>query len=107
MYAISKYFLPAACFLLIAVFFMLLPDLRVCTLEGGSRRFRRVDVLLMSAITLIYAVVAFTGLGNTESPQSFVNLEGQTAMIKPDLSDGAVSKLMLFTGVGIGSYSID
>ena len=107
MYAISKYFLPAACFLLIAVFFMLLPDLRVCTLEGGSRRFRRVDALLMSAITLIYAVVAFTGLGNTESPQSFVNLEGQTAMIKPDLSDGAVSKLMLFTGVGIGSYSID
>ena len=107
MYAISKYFLPAACFLLIAVFFMLLPDLRVCTLEGGSRRFRRADALLMSAITLIYAVVAFTGLGNTESPQSFVNLEGQTAMIKPDLSDGAVSKLMLFTGVGIGSYSID
>jgi hypothetical protein len=107
MYAISKYFLPAACFLLIAVFFMLLPDLRVCKLEGGNRRFQRMDALLMSGITLIYAVVAFTGLGNTESPQSFVNLEGQTASIKPDLSDGTVSTLMLFTGVGIGSYSID
>ncbi len=107
MYEIAKYFLPSACFLLIAVFFMLLPDLRVCALAGGSRRFQRADALLMSAITLLYAVVAFTGLGNTESPQSFVNLEGQTASIKPDLSDGAVSKLMLFTGVGIGSYSID
>ena len=107
MYEIAKYFLPAACFLLIAIFFMLLPDLRVCTLKGGDRRLTRADALIMAGLTLVYAAVAFRGLGNTESPQSFVNMEGETASIRPDPGDGAVSKLMLFTGIGIGSYSID
>ena len=50
MFEISKYFLPSACFLLIAVFFMLLPDLRSCRLNGGERRMEGTDVLIIAAI---------------------------------------------------------
>ena len=109
MYQISKFFLPAACFLLLAAFFMLLPDLRRCDL--GSRRcacrLHRADALGMAMLTLGYAVVAFTGLGNTSSPQSFVNMENREARIELDLESGAVSKLMVFTGVGIGDYTVN
>ena len=109
MYDIAKYFLPAACFLLLAVFFMLLPDLRTCDLGGEqtSHRLRRTDALFMAGLTLVYAVVAFTGLGNTKSPQSFVNMENRTAEVALDPAGGPVTRLMVFTGVGIGSYSID
>ena len=109
MYQLSKYFLPAACFLLLAAFFMLLPDLRCCTLKrsAASRRLRKADVLLIALLTGIYSVPAFSGLGNTRSPQSFANMEGRTAAIRLDPAGGEVRQLMLFTGVGIGSYTID
>ena len=103
----SKFFLPAACFLLITVFFMLLPDLRSCRLGGGESRMDRADWLVMASITLVYAVAAFTGLGNTASPQSFVPMENETAQIGLDEDSGAAARLMVYTGVGIGSYSID
>ena len=109
MYELAKYFLPAACFLLIAAFFMLLPDLRTCTLSGkrASRRLDRKDALLMALLTLLYGVAAFTGLGNTKSPRSFANMEGRTAEVKLDAAGGPAARLMLFTGVGIGSYSVE
>lgn len=109
MFEITKFFLPAACFLIIAVFFMLLPDLRRCELNGGAgkRRLDRADALVMAVITLAYAVAAFTGLGNTKSPESFVNLENETAQLSLDPDAGTATRLMLFTGVGIGSYTVD
>ena len=56
MYELSKYFLPAACFLLLAAFFMLLPDLRSCRLAGetASRRLQRAEALLMALATFPY-----------------------------------------------------
>ncbi len=56
MFEITKYFLPAACFLLITVFFMLLPDLRICKLGGGARRMDRADALVVAGVTIVYAV---------------------------------------------------
>ena len=103
----SRYYLPAACFLLLTSFFLMLPPLKYCRLsEGGSRRMDRRDALLAGVLTLVYALCAFTGLGNTESPQSFVNMQGRTAEMTLDLDGGMVSHLMLFTGVGIGTYEI-
>ena len=107
MFEITKYFLPAACFLLITVFFMLLPDLRICKLGGGARRMDRADALVVAGVTIVYAVAAFMGLGNTASPESFVRMENETAQLGLDPDGGAAAKLMIFSGVGIGDYSID
>ena len=109
MFEISKFFLPAACFLLITVFFMLLPDLRRCELGGGAgeRRFTRADALILTVLMLAYAAAAFAGLGNTRSPQSFVPMENRTAELTLDPDGGEAVRLMIFTGVGIGGYTID
>ena len=107
MFEITKFFLPAACFLLITVFFMLLPDLRICKLGGGKRRMDRADMLVVAGVTVVYAVAAFMGLGNTASPESFVRMENETAQLRLDPDGGAAAKLMIFSGVGIGDYSID
>ena len=106
---LARYFLPAACFLLLTVFFLLLPDLRSCSLRDGqpnSKRLTRADALIMAVLTLVYAAVAFTGLGNTASPETFVNMENREAELTLDINGGAVSHLMLYTGVGIGAYEI-
>ncbi len=106
---LSRYALPAACFLLLVLFFLMLPDLRKCSLgdrQPKNRSLTRQDALIMAAITLVYAVTAFTGLGNTASPQTFVNMENREAELELDLDGGTVSHLMIFTGVGIGGYEI-
>ena len=103
---LAPYYLPSACFLLLTVFFLLMPPLRSCALSGGSRRLDRRDALLAGVLTLAYAVCAFTGLGNTRSPQTFTDLENRTVELTLDLDGGTVSHLMLFTGVGIGDYMI-
>ena len=106
----TRYFLPAATFLLLTVFFLLLPPLRSCRLvntEQSEYRLTRADALIMAVISLLYAAVAFHKLGNIASPDSFVDLEGQSAELV--LTDGGaeVTRLMLFPGVGMGRFEIE
>ena len=106
---LTRYFLPTACFLLLTVFFLLLPDLRGCDLgtrERKPNRLTRFDALAMAVLTLVYGVVAFARLGDRSAPQTFVNMEGREAELTLDTSGGTVSHLMLYTGVGIGGYDI-
>ena len=106
---LTRYILPALTFLLITLFFLLLPDLRDCSLRGekSNRRLDRLDALLMAVVTLVYGVLAFTRLGDTKAPQSFVNMEGRTVELDLDLYGGTASHLMVYTGVGIGRYTLD
>ena len=102
--------LPGLCFLLLTAFFLQLPDLRSCRLRPDDKneyRLDRLDAGLMALITLLYALLAFTHLGDRDAPQSFVNLEGRTAEITLALDSGEASHLMLYTGVGMGSYEIE
>lgn len=92
--------------LLLILFYLGLPDLHSCTLHvRGRKRLDRVDAAIMAAITGVYALVAFWGLGNTASPESFVNMEQRSVTIT--LGEGEVSSLMLYTGIGIGDYHIE
>lgn len=103
------YLMPIALFVLLAIFFMGLPDLRRCRLPGGGgcpRGLDRVDAGIMAAISIIYAAIAFTGLGNTASPQSFADMRGAEAVIELP-GDVYPSRIMLFSGVGEGSYSFE
>lgn len=86
-----------------------LPDLRRCRLPGGGgypRGLDRVDAGIMAAISILYAAIAFTGLGNTASPQSFADMRGAEAVIELP-GDVYPSRIMLFSGVGEGSYSFE
>ena len=105
MNVIVKYSLPLLAALLLLLFYLCLPDLRGCTLSGGKKRLDRRDAVLMAGISLAYALVAFWNLGNTHSPESFVNMENNSVTV--ELGQGSMEKLMLFSGVGIGEYTIE
>lgn len=103
------YLLPISLVILLALFFLGLPDLRRCALPGGDgcpRRIDRTDALIMAGISVVYAAVAFTGLGNTSSPETFAPMENRAAVIELP-GDVYPDKIMLFSGVGEGSYSIE
>ena len=106
---ITRYSLPILTVLLLTLFFLSLPDLRSCALTDPDKtrhRLGRADAVIMAVIMLLYALVAFWKLGNAESPESFVNMENRTESIELDISGGTVTHLMVYEGVGIGSYSI-
>ncbi len=109
MYTLIRIALPIICAGLIVLFFAGLPNLKHCALPGiipAERRFTRKDAAPLLAITLIYAIFAFTGLGNRQSPESFAPMADNSAVIT--LPEGALpSGIMLFSGVGSGTYEIE
>ena len=107
---VFAYFLPLLTVLLLLVYFMTLPDLNRCLLPGEGNRARsraltRRDLLPILLITGIYACTAFFRLGSMRDPQSFAPMAGQVAVIElPE--DASTSRIMLYPGVGMGSYDI-
>ena len=95
-------------FVLLLLFFSGLPNLKTCELprtlmKSEPDRQNRLAVML---ITVIYAVCAFWNLGNTRSPESFVPMEGRDVILRlPE--DTVPDQLVLFPGVGQGTYSIE
>ena len=109
METIAEYALPLAVALLLAIFFLSLPELKGCRIDDEGperRRLDRRDALIMAAIALVYAGVAFYRLGNTRSPESFIYMSGRTSQLElPE--DEPVSSLKLFTGVGMGNLIVE
>lgn len=101
--------LPVLCVGLIVLFFMGLPNLKYCSLPAAApdkRRMTRLDVVVMLIITGVYAVLAFSGLGDRHAPESFAPMSGESAVIT--LPEGAIpSRIMLYTGIGSGEYLIE
>ncbi|MDO4983374.1 MAG: phospholipid carrier-dependent glycosyltransferase [Eubacteriales bacterium] len=103
------YIFPITLFLLLLLFYIELPDIRFCPLPDGKncpKRLDRKDALIMATIAVIYGVVAFTGLGNTSSPQTFVNMQGASASFRLD-GENFPSRIMYFCGVGEGCYTLE
>ena len=72
-----------------------------------SGRFGRADWLCMLAVTLVYAVVAFIGLGDTKAPQSFVRLDaGESVHIELSEPEG-LTVLRYYCGLGTGGYTLE
>ncbi len=75
---------------------------------NGPARLSRVDFLLMSALTLSYAAVAFTNLGSFKAPQTCWRSSsvGETAYL--DLGEPRhVGRIVYFMGLGEGAYALD
>lgn len=66
------------------------------------------DIIPMLLITLIYAFVAFWGLGDNEAPQSFHLFEkGNKSAVIELAEETEVGSIMYYTGLWTGSYSLE
>ena len=108
----ASFLFAALCFLGLLLFFSGLPDLKNCALPHGitacvKRPSRTLSGSLpILCITLLYSVSAFWNLGNMRSPQSFTPMEGKTAVFELESTD-PVSRIVLFPGIGSGSYLLE
>ena len=68
----------------------------------------RRDLLPMLAITLAYAAVAFWGLGDRDTPQSwhYFPQAGDQVILELD-GEAEVGKVLYFTGPDAGKYRLD
>ena len=102
------YFFTFLVLMLIALFLLACPSPRKAKLGAASETtFCRVDALALSAIMLVYAIAAFTGLGDTGAAQSFHKFNsGESAVI--DLGEvRTVDGAMLYSVLNTGSYHIE
>ena len=113
------------CFALLLLFFAALPSLKTCELPflptepfpedrslaalSTESRISRSGIrerIAVLVVTVVYAVCAFWNLGNTDSPQTFADMSGRAAVYR--LTDERTpSQMVLFPGVGQGSYSVE
>lgn len=102
------YVFPVVTLLFIALFFLGCPALRTSELEFcAEKRFSRRDALILTAITLIYAAIAFLGLGDTQAPESFSIFGGGEAAVLELENDCDISRVMYYPGLGTGSYELE
>ncbi len=72
---------------------------------GGSRDLSRTDRIAAAAITVLYAVVAFLGLGDTHAPQSFLHYaEGNTYALIELHQPQTVTALRYYSGLCTADY---
>ena len=99
---------PIACVLLIALFFLGCPDIRHTSLsDKGSGRMTRRDILIICAISLIYAAVAFYGLGDRQAPESFKHFsagESGTVYLREEKTLGCIRA---YHGLNTGKYTVE
>ena len=95
-------------FVLLLLFFSGLPNLKTCELPHALKKNEpdRQNRLAVMLITFLYALCAFWNLGSTRSPQTFVPMEGRDVILRLS-ENGMPDRLVLFPGVGQGSYSIE
>ncbi len=108
---VVKYALPLSAALLLILFFTGLPALRSCRLPqdgpaGKQGRFAARDGALLLVLMICYAAAAFWHLGNTEGVRSFASMAGESAVFTLE-EEAAPVRLMLFPGVGMGSYELE
>ena len=105
--------MPGALILLLILFFTGLPDLKHCALPGGTeagtgsddKKDKRREAVFLLLLCAVYGFAAFFRLGNTYGPRSFEAMESRSAVFELESGD-TPSRIMLFTGVGTGTYEI-
>ena len=121
---------PVLTALLIAAFYLFLPELGVCVLPGGQRAEtegkkkggkkkreekkaaaqprpveKNGERIALVLVTLLYALVAFSHLGDTKAPQSsHVFYEGESMTLELDGSY-ELSRAMIRSVIGTGGFS--
>ena len=74
---------------------------------GRERRLTRRDGLVLTVITLAYAIRAFWGLGDTAAPQTFAHFTGAGDSVTLELEQPSqVDEVLLYTGLNTGNYTL-
>ncbi|HHU06358.1 MAG TPA: phospholipid carrier-dependent glycosyltransferase [Clostridiales bacterium] len=67
----------------------------------------RRDIWVMLAITAVYALVAFCGLGDTVAPESFYSFEGEDYTFTLTLDEPTeITEIIYYTGLHTGNYAL-
>jgi len=106
---ISKYALPIMAALIICVFYLGLPLLKSCPIkrESDSKKPDGRDLFIITAITLAYALTAFTNLGSGKAPQSFRELSDGDYIYLELEETANIDKVMFYAGINVGSYALE
>ena len=69
------------------------------------RGFTRLDWILLGALTAVYAVVAFAGLGSTAVPQNYLHFEQANTYAQIELKEPqAISAIRYWSGLNTADY---
>ena len=72
-----------------------------------ERLFEKKDWIALAIVTVVYAIAAFTGLGSTRAPQSFLHFESGNYYAQIDLgTEREISALRYYTGLGTADYTL-
>lgn len=103
----TNYIFPIATVILLFLFFLGIPDLDKTGLKRtAGKLITKADIILISAITIVFGIVDFIGLGNTTSPETFEYMPDKIVYIEFS-EPKTVNNVLLFPGVGEGDYIID
>lgn len=103
-----SYIFPVLIILFIALFFIACPSPAGARLCGkGSGHLTRRDAAAMLAITAVYAVCAFTGLGDTQGIESFHRFESGESVIIDLGSVRKIDSVMIYSGLNTGEVGIE
>lgn len=90
---------------LILLFYLCLPPLQSCAMPKRSRSGRG-ERLAVALVTLLYALAAFSHLGDTRAPQSsHVFSEGESLTLELD-GTHELSRAMAYSVLGTGGYTL-
>ena len=103
----KSYIFPIITVLLLALFFLGLPDPEKTKIRKGNSRIDRKDLLIMAVITVIFAFVDFCGLGSRTAPETFAPVGGTSFTIELSGDSPELSEIHLYTGVGVGTYDFE
>ena len=94
-------------FLVLAFFFMYIPDIRSLRIvKHGERKNTARDVILCGIITLTYSALAFANLGSLSGPGTFASFStGDTAVLRLE-TPAAVDRVLMYTGINTGRYTV-
>ena len=70
-------------------------------------RLKRVDVLLMGAVTLLYSVLAFTNLGVTDAPQSGWTSSQSGEAVVFDLGEESTWRMTYYGGICNSTFTVE
>ena len=102
------YVFPVVTLLFILLFYSGCPDPAEAVLAPCRKKsFGRRDALVLSGIVLVYSLVAFTILGDTEAPQSFYHFRPGEEVILDLGEEKTVGSITGYMGLNTGKYTIE